>query len=102
MTNFKNFDEFRDHLINHINDGKDIYVFGWLLNEENNYEFFNEDDDYEYYVSDFINFEKLLSYLTVMINKNEEYCIVFDKIVNKEEDDEIMLTNRIHIFRKID
>lgn len=100
MTNFKNFDEFIEHLINHVNDGKDVYIFGWTMNDYYDYSFDVEEDSYEYYINSYINFDDLLSYLTIKLNKEDEYCIIFDKIINViEEEDLTRLNNRIHIFK---
>lgn len=99
MTEFRTFQDFKDHLLTSIYTGKDIYVYNFNISDDSDYQFEKEDDILHYYVNHFIDINELHKTLFYgSINGNlksvEDLKICFDYY-----DDEGYPVKRLFIFR---
>lgn len=100
MKHFKKFDEFFNHLIDSINDGKDVYVFGYTYDDKTDYQLINEDNSNDYYVQCYVDFHQLQETLSVYFVDERDLVITFDYINELDEEDNSIITyKRLYIFR---
>lgn len=101
MKSLNTFDEFLKSLIDSIDSGKDVYVFGYTLEFESDYQLLDENEKYdEYYVIFCLDFNRLQELLTIAFNTDEEeYVIVNDLYGDTNEEGGTTLIKRMHIFK---
>ena len=99
MEHFKKFDEFFNHLIDSINDGKDVYIFRYTLNTESDYQFIEEDGSYDYYVHYFTDFNLLQESLSYMFVDETNLVMSLDYVHDNFEDGGDFVYQRLYIFR---
>lgn len=103
MKKIKTFDKFLENLFKSIESDKDVYIFGYTLEFDSDFQLLDEDEDYdEYYTIFCLDFNRLQELLTVTLNADdEEYMIVNDLYGDTNEEGATTLIKRIHIFKKI-
>ena len=99
MKHFKKFDEFFNHLIDSINEGKDVYVFGYTLNTESDYQFIEEDGSHDYYVHYFTNLNLLQESLSYKFVDETNLVMSLDYVHDTFEDGGDFVYQRLYIFR---
>lgn len=89
MKTFKNFDEFFRSLIESIDSGKDVYVFGYALEDNTDYQLKNENNIDNYYVHWCIDLKELQEKIFLIFIKgecNENIHVVYDFVNDGEID----------------
>lgn len=100
LVTFETFEQFFDHLKEAIDTKKDVYVFGYRLDDyiPSDYQFLAEDDYLEYYISSFIDFDLLQKRLAGIYSDFEYIHLVLDYVYDSFEDENIRY-KRLYIFR---
>jgi hypothetical protein len=103
MKKIKTFDKFLENLFKSIESGKDVYVFGYTLEFDSDFQLLDENEDYdEYYTIFCLDFNRLQELLTITLNcDDEDYIIINDLYNETNEEGETTLVKRMHIFKKI-
>lgn len=103
MKTFKTFDEFLKSVIASIENDKDVYVFGYTIDEESDYQLCEEEKDDYYYVTFCLDFNKLQELLHLMHNYVEDNYIIVNDFYNEENEDGegFTMIKRMHIFKSI-
>lgn len=102
MEKFKTFNDFLTSLTASIDTDKDVYVFGYSIDDESDYQLTEENNAYCYYVNFCLDFNKLQGVLHTIFNYEEEdesYIIVND-LFNDKTEDGFTQVKRMHIFKK--
>lgn len=89
METFKKFDNFFESLIKSIKSGKDVYVFGYTLDEETDYQLISENNIDNYYVHWFIDLKKLqeaLFFRFIKVGGNKNIHVSFDYVHDEDVD----------------
>ena len=101
MINFKNFDQFFTHLLNTIEVGKDVYVFNYTFDTDTDYQVFEQEDYYDYYVGWFIDMNELQERLSLILIEgagNDKMHIALDWVYDETPDGEQVTYKRLYIF----
>lgn len=104
METFKTLEEFLKSLRVSIESGKDVYVFGYTLDEDSDYQLCEEEKAYCYYVMQCFDFSRLQYILHVMYNYGEDNYIIVNDFYNEEDEDGegFTMIKRMHIFKTED
>jgi len=81
MKTFKNFNEFFISLIESIDRGKDVYVFGYALEDDTDYQLETENNIDSYYVHRYIDIAAIQEQIDLIFiepNENENIHAVLD------------------------
>lgn len=103
MKKIKTFNDFLENLFNSIDSGKDVYVFGYTLESDSDFQLLDENEDCdEYYTIFCLDFNKLQNLLHIVLNcDGEDYIIVNDLYNENDGELDSTLIKRMHIFKKI-
>jgi len=99
FVTFKSFEQFFEHLNDDIDTKKDVYIFGYKLNNKSDYQLIIEDNYIGYYISSYIDFDLLQQSLASIYSDFEDIHIVLDYVYDDSFEDEIFRYKRLSIFR---
>lgn len=103
MKTFRTLEEFLKSLTASIESGKDVYVFGYTIDENSDYQLYEEEKDDCYYVMKCFDFSRLQYILHTMYNYGEDNYIIVNDFYNEDDEDGegFTMIKRMHIFKKI-